>query len=202
MVATTTNARGPEALEERDRQVRIEKMKAEVRELPGGELLMGLGTDLDSKAAEAFWRHVLECEQEPNGTRFAQLVDAGVELPAPDSLDDVMVHRKLWEVIGKLGEFGVYLDHTNHLNDRELYAILWDDLLRQEDVILPPDPRSACYLDILGRCSEEDITLTHKYYSDEAEREMWREEFPNDPMPDHEDPPHDRDRHLPKWAFG
>jgi len=202
MVTPRRDSCAANVLEETDRKVRIEKLKEEVRALPGGELLMGLGADLDSEAAESFWRHVLECEQEPNGTRFAQLEEAGVELPAPDRLDDVMLHRKLWEVIKKLAEFGVYLSHTDHLSDRNLYAILWDDLLRQEDVILPPDPRSACYLDILGGCSEEDLKLTHKYYSDEAEREEWREEFPNDPMPDHEDPPHDRDRHLPKWAFG
>ncbi|MBT3191474.1 MAG: hypothetical protein HN341_02855 [Verrucomicrobia bacterium] len=202
MVATTTNTRGREAMGEKDRQSRIEKLKTQVRNLPGGELLMGLGAGLDSEAAEVFWRHVLECEQEPNGTRFAQLEDAGIALPAADSLDDVMVHRKLWEVIRKLAEFGVYLNHTDHLSDRDLYATLWGDLLRQEDVILPPNPRSACYLDILGGCSEEDIELTHKYYSDEEEREMWRKEFPNDPIPDHENPPHNRDRHLPKWAFG
>ena len=202
MVETRRRSHVSQELEETDRQIRIEKMKAEVRALPGGELLMGLGTDLDSKAAEAFWRHVLECEQEPNGTRFAQLEDAGVELPAPDHLDDVMVHRKLWEVIGKLAEFGVYLNRTDHLGDRELYSLLWGNLLRQEEVILPPDPRSACHLDILGGCSDEDIMLTHKYYSDEAERIFWRAEFPNDPMPAHEDPPYDRDRNLPRWAFG
>lgn len=202
MVAPGENSHVSGVLEEADRQIRIEKMKAEVRALNGGQMVTGGDDSLDGKTAEAFWQHVLAFEQAPNGTRFAQLEEAGIELSPPDSLDDVMLHRKLWEVIGKLAEFGVYLYHTDHLSDRDLYALLWDDLLRQEEVILPPDPRSACHLDILGGCSEEDLEITHKYYSDEDEREMWLEAFPNDTMPDHEDPPYDRDRHLPRWAFG
>jgi hypothetical protein len=36
-----------------------------------------------------------------------------------------------------------------------------------------------------------------KYYADEKTREWWRQDYPDDPIPDHEDPPHDRDSRLP-----
>jgi hypothetical protein len=201
MVAPKRGSHVGQATEKTDRQVRIEKMKSEVRTLCGGQMVASEDEENgNSEVAEAFWQHVLAFESGPNGTRFGQLQSEGVELPAADSLDDVMLHRKLWEVIRKLADLGVYLYHTDHLSDRELYTILWGDLLRQEDVILPPHPHSACHLDILGGCSEEDIMLNHKYYADDLDREMWRLDFPNDPIPDHEDPPYDRD--LPRWAFG
>ncbi len=66
---------------------------------------------------------------------------------------------------------------------------------------MPPNPDSACHLDIIGSGSEEDIEIALKYYDDEEERAFWREQFPEDPIPDHEDPPYDRDRHLPQRDY-
>ncbi len=45
------------------------------------------------------------------------------------------------------------------------------------------------------------IEIGLKYYDDEEERVRWRESFPDDPIPEHEDPPYDRDRHLPKRDY-
>lgn len=48
------------------------------------------------------------------------------------------------------------------------------------------------------RCgSEEDTTIYLRYYADEPWRQSWHQEWPNFPIPEHEDPPYDRDRHLP-----
>ncbi len=46
--------------------------------------------------------------------------------------------------------------------------------------------------------SERDIHAWLKYYADEETRQRWAEDFPNDVVPPHEDPPYDRDRHLPQ----
>lgn len=186
-------------LEKVDRRIRIERLKQEAEEISGGEMLVSGGDeDEDSPVAEEFWERVLEFEKAPSGTRFAQLEEAGVALPPPESLHDAKLRGKLWEVIRKLAELRVFLYHTDHLSDRELYALLWDDLLREETVIMPPNPDSACHLDIIGSGSEEDVQIGLKYYDDEKERAYWHESFPEDLIPDHEDPPYDRDRHLPK----
>jgi hypothetical protein len=37
-----------------------------------------------------------------------------------------------------------------------------------------------------------------KYYADEEWRRQFQEEFPDFQMPEHEDPPYDRDRLLPQ----
>ena len=116
-------------------------------------------------------------------------------------MTDDELHKKLWEVIRKLAELRVFLYHTDHLNDRELYTALWNSLLREETTIMPLDPDSACHLDIIGSGSEEDIKIGLKFYDDEEERAHWRKSFPEDHTPDHEEPPYDRDRHLPQREY-
>jgi hypothetical protein len=64
---------------------------------------------------------------------FARLTRGGLALPPPESLDDMALTAKLWELIGVLAERHVYLYHTDHLSDRELYTelveeVLWEDL--------------------------------------------------------------------------
>lgn len=190
-------------LEKADRRIRIERLKAEAEEMVGGELVASGGDeDEDSPIVEEFWQRVVDFENAPRGTRIEQLNKEGVVLPPPDSMSDAALHKKLWEVINKLAELRVFLYNTDHLSDRDLYVRLWDGLLREETTIMPPDPDSACHLDVIGSGSEEDVQVGLKYYDDEEERARWHGIFPEDVIPDHEDPPYDRDRHLPKRDYG
>jgi hypothetical protein len=116
-------------------------------------------------------------------------------------LDERRLTAKLWEVLEALARLRVFLSQTDHLSDRELYTHLWADTLREAIPDLPFDEHSAWHIDILGGCSEEDIDLHMKYYADESDRRDWLKQFPDYEMPAHEDPPYDRDRHLPRSGF-
>lgn len=155
-------------------------------------------TDLE----EACWEQLVEYEEAPWTTYFQQLESAGVSLPTPDSLSDQELTAKLWEVIHKLALLQVFIEETDHLSDRELYAHLWGDSLREETKALPVTSNFAHHIQMLGGGSEEDNRLYLKYYADEVSRQDWQKDFPNDPMPAHEDPPWDRDRLLPKPDYG
>jgi hypothetical protein len=96
----------------------------------------------------------------------------------------------------------VFVEQTDHLSDRELYTHLWTDSLREETKAMPLAPNSAYHIQLLGSYSEEDMQLYLKYYADEAWRRQWHKDWPNDPIPPHEDPPYDRDRLLPKPDYG
>jgi hypothetical protein len=134
-------------------------------------------------------------------TLFVALPESGVDLPAPETLNDAQITEKLWQVIHALTLFGTFLHNTNHLSDRELYALLWSDLLREPAVLLPENPSYSYHIDIIGSGSEEDNNLRLKYYADEMERQQWLEEWPEDGLPEREDLPYDRDRRLPQSEF-
>jgi len=185
-----------------DREKRIEELKRRAGELAGGEMKTGEIEPCPPEVEEGFWRHVVEYEEAPWTTHFQQLERAGVSMPAPETLNDQDVTAKLWEVINKLAQLRIFLEETDHLSDRQLYTTLWSDELREEtkDVLL--DQASACHYQLLSSGSDEDNQLYLKYYADENWRKDWQAEYPDDPMPDHEDPPYDRDRLLPQPHYG
>jgi len=155
----------------------------------------------DDDLKDQFWDYVAAYEEAEPMSLFSALPESGVSLPPPDSLDDTQLTEKLWQVIHALVLFGTYLHSTDHLSDRELYSLLWSDLLREPVVLMPDNPSYACHIEILGSGSEEDNNLHLKYYADEMERQRWIEEWPDEILPEYEDPPYDRDRLLPQREF-
>ena len=182
-----------------DQHIRINELRESAREVAGGEMFTWEADDVSPEISEQFWTNVLALEDAALTTNIRQLKALGVDVPPPDSLDDRQLHAKLWEVIHGLAKLRTFLSSTNHLSDRQLYGLLWADLLRQEIEDLPVDAGWTCHLDILGGCSDEDLQLRMKYYADESYREMWRSEFPEDSIPAHVDPPYDRDSKLPSY---
>ena len=191
----------PNELDAVDRAIRINEMREEAQRLAGGEMLSWESEQMPPEWAEAFWRRVLEYENAPLTSHFEQLISAGVDLPAPETMTDAELTAKLWEMIERLADFRVFVSQTDHLSDRELYTHLWAESLHEPVADLPLDESSSCCLDILGGCSEEDLQTRLKYYADEEERRDWLLHFPEDEMPPHEDPPFDRDRHLPRSEY-
>ena len=154
--------------------------------------------EFDIAAMTEWERHMRAVDDGPFTTDFDKLIQRGLQLPEPGVLDDVALTAKLWEVINALAMLRTFLERTDHLSDRELYEFLWNRGLRGETPIEPLDVTEAFHLDVLGGCSDEDLRLNLKYYADEDERRDWAKDWPDDPMPDHEDLPFDRDRHLPQ----
>jgi hypothetical protein len=178
-----------------DQEIRINELTEKAKELGMGDSNISEGCPAD--VHEKFLQRIIDIESAPDGTRFNQLLEAGVELPEPSSLDDGALHSKLWEVINTLVRLDVDITNTDHLSDRQLYELLWSDLLRQETMIPPPGSGWLFHIDTIGSGSDEDIDTHLRYYSSEEDRKRWAEDFPDMIIPPHEDPPYDRDRHLP-----
>lgn len=187
---------------EHDQEERIDALKRRAAELSGGQVKVGTADDCPAETEEAFWKYVVDYEEAPWTTHFQQLENAGVSLPAPDSLTNDELTAKLWDLIQKLALLHVFIEQTDHLSDRELYTELWTNSLREETKAMPLAANSAYHIQLLSSGSEEDNFLYLKYYADEDWRRDWHKNWPKDPLPRHKDPPYDRDRLLPKADYG
>jgi hypothetical protein len=185
--------------EEPNQEQRITKLREEIRKLGGSAMSL---ENLPADVEEEFLRHVLEYETAEPISLFRILENSGLELPSPESLGNVDVTTKLTETIERMASLGAYLLHTNHLSDLALYEYLYNDGLREEAVLFPENPGYAYMIDLTGSGSEEDNHVYLKYYADKQQRQQWALDWPDDTMPEHEDPPFDRDRHLPQSPVG
>jgi hypothetical protein len=185
--------------DEPSQEERIAKLRAELEKLGGNTM------SIDSMPAdmeEEFLRHVLEYETAAPISLMSLLANAGLEVQAPEQLDKDTLRIKLKELIERMASLGAYVLHTDHLSDRELYEYLYHDALREEVVLFPENPSYAYMIDLTGSGGEEDNQTYLKYYADEEHRRQWAHDWPDDPLPDHEDPPFDRDRFLPQSPLG
>jgi hypothetical protein len=185
-----------------DREIRINELRCKAEELAGGNMLAYESDETPPEIAEGFWSNVVGYETAPDTTQHEMLRSEGVELPPPESLNDADLTEKLWEVIHSLAARNTYLHNTDHLSDRELYTVLVNELFHEVGKEFPAGSGWNHHFDILGGCSDEDIELGHRYYSDDEERARWMESFPDYKMPPKEKPPFDRDRLLPRSEFG
>ncbi len=182
------------------RRQHVQEMKEQLKRHLGESQPLYFG-NLSLKQEEEFLEQLLFMEGVNEEPLFDILVREGVPLPAPTTLDDEQIKTKLWAVINVLALLGQYLSRTDHLSDRQLYELLWTQILREPASVCPGNPNAACFIDILGGCSEEDFLINLKYYAEEEERLDWAEEYPDDIIPPHEPLPYDRDRHLPGAPF-
>lgn len=188
-------------LEEAERQIRIQRMRDEIESKGGSWNLGDDAIEMSPEAEEAMLQRVLFFENAPRTTHAKLLIEDGIELPSPDNLnDETQLHQKLWEVIHGLANRRVFLYCTDHLSNRALYAQLWYHHLNVDTVDISWDRDAGCHIDLLGGGTQEETLLWLKYFADDEEREWWRDTLEADGhiVPEHEDPPFQRDSLLPK----
>ena len=188
----------PLDLDRVDQEIRINELKEEARELAGDDMHAWESPDCPPGIAESFWSHVVAFEKAPRSCDFLRLEEMGVALPRPEDVADAELPSKLREIFEALAGVNTFFIHTDHYSDRELYTHLWEDTLREITVLMPTEAGYNCTYDLVSSGSEEDTHAWLKYYADEETRRHWPKDFPEDVLPSHEEPPYDRDRHLPK----
>ena len=180
-----------------DSLTRIKSLKKQLEEQSKGDISSFGLDECPTELKEKFYEYIVDFEQQQSSQLFTTLVDGGLVLPSPESLDDAQLTKKLWQLINALSLLGVFLYSTDHLSDRNLYEKLWHEELREECFIQPENQNFACHIDMIGSGSEEDIFIFLKYYADDKERKYWADFYPLESFPRPEKKPYDRDRLLP-----
>jgi len=140
-----------------------------------------------------FFDSVEDC---PERTPREILARYGYAPVPPSKLDDRQLPGRLWELLYAAAARRLYFCSTDHLTDRDLYVLIWDQWLDEPTADIPLEAETnttlvVSELNALGM-NQEEIWL--RYYADEADRVPLS---PDEIIPPHEDPPHNRDRFLP-----
>jgi len=138
--------------------------------------------------------------EQPEGWQrpIDKLQSAGQPLLPPDELTDEALPAKLWELLHNLACHGFYIQHSDHLSDRQVYSGLWQRGIRDE-ALLPGKCKSGGWFhDFLGSWGEEDMQIWLRFYASDEERAKHQKEWPNDTIPAKENLPYNRDWRLPK----
>ncbi|MCX7099442.1 MAG: hypothetical protein NTV43_16225 [Methylococcales bacterium] len=158
-----------------------------------------ISDDCPEETVEQFKNYVAAFEQATWRQPFEILIQSGISLPSANELPETELSAKLAEVINALSLLAIYLENTDHLSDRELYTLLYEDILQEETVVQSGDMMNLnCHIDLIGSGSEADTEIYLTYYADDNDRAYWLKEFPDHVLPKHEPLPFNRDRHLPK----
>jgi hypothetical protein len=134
-----------------------------------------------------FLESMLEWERAPM-LPISRWFDPELVLPPPDALGDDELSTLLREVAQQLFAQHVVLDFTNHLSDRELYKLIYRDILPSYEKKLN---RRNSYLHWDCASVDGDPETWLRYYASDAEREMWADET-GEPLPPRAVPPYER----------
>jgi hypothetical protein len=188
-------------LDDVDREIRIEKLKAEIAGITDGDFVGGAEEEMPPAIEEAFLESVLEFERAGTQRPIDQLAASGGAPLPPAELTDELFTPKLWELLHALACRGFYLLHTDHLGDRALYTALWEQGLRDDALLPGRNRRCGWFHDCIGSYGPDEMEIFHRYYETAEERARHLAEFPDDKLPARETPPHSRDWRLPKGPF-
>ncbi|MEN1680472.1 MAG: hypothetical protein AAGJ46_12840 [Planctomycetota bacterium] len=138
-----------------------------------------------------FLESMLEWERAPM-VPICEWFEPRLTIPPPSQLADDQLEEALAHISHRLFEKDIVLDFTEHLTDRELYTIVYRDILPSYEKKI--DRRGGfLHWDCANTGDATDTWL--RYYATDDEREMWAEETGADPPP-RQSPPFKRE--LPK----
>jgi len=178
-----------------ERKDRIERLKQQIREVVGDEPIFGTMPDCPPEIEEAFLERVLRFEQESRRPFRERLADVGIVLTNPDELAEEDLSRQMWDAIQALLTLQIIPGNTDHLSDREVYTHLWR-IARSGENVAPDFFSRGWYIDFTGK-GEEGMDVYLKYFASADERRAYRQQFPHRPLPEHCEPPYNRDHLIP-----
>ena len=108
-----------------------------------------------------------------------------IAIDPPSDLDDDQLSRSLDAVIGRLASKNIVLRYTDHLSDRQLYGLLYRDILPAIEKMMSTKDRRLEW-----QCVEDTETFL-RYYADPVQRRRHQEEHRTE-LPPAEPPPHPR----------
>ena len=101
-----------------------------------------------------------------------QWFEPEIQLPSPETLTDAELNQQLHQVIGRLYEKNIVLEHTDHLSDRDLLCLIIRDILPAQEKRLT-DTGGILNWQCIDEEIDEDEWL--RFYATDRQRATWFE---------------------------
>ena len=180
----------------------INDLKLEAEKLGKGKYFFpAISADSSIEYDLFIWKEIVRCLNEKTCAPWMQLWYNNCRPRWPKDVPDEELETELWALINGLAEISYFLRYTNHLSSRELYTYLLKEALQELAPCFYSSIEFHCYLspdDCGPEAKGEGRQLYLRYYADEAFRQKWAREHPEESLPPHENPPFDRDSRLPQ----
>lgn len=127
---------------------------------------------MSTSSENEFLESMLEWERAPMMPIY-EWFDPPLIPPAPETLTDELLHQVLHHTIHMLFQKHIVLDFTEHLSDRQLYCLVYRDILPSFEKRIE---RRKNYLhwDCANMGDDPEIWL--RYYASDEERATWATE--------------------------
>jgi hypothetical protein len=182
--------------------LRIAELRAELASLTGEPISRHLAEDADTDDDSERWMQDIDA------------IESGPSMPLHDILQQrrnytppplarlhnpIDLGENLWLLLYALASIRTFIYDTNHLSDRELYAVLLDEVLSNSTTILAEGTAWNCRTSIceITDRSDPQQSAYWRYYADEDMRNWHQELNPEEELPERAEPPFDRDDYLP-----
>ena len=144
------------------------------------ESILSLDTSTLSLAEEnEYLESMLRWERAP-ALPISQWFEPELTLPHPSLLDDAQLHDLLWDVIQRLYDKRILLLHTDHLSDRQLYQVIYRDILPACEKKLDSEKQCVRW-DCVDPVTDADTWLA--YYASDDDRAHWADSNEDEPPP-------------------
>ena len=151
----------------------------------------------DPEHKEFLEKHEKFLKGESQFTAYLQLEKRGHAPPQPEGLSDEEINHALTELVWGLEDLGVYISHTDHLPDRELYTKLLDYCDEPQAYFPGKNKRAMLGWSATDSGSDEDDDAYLRYYATEKTRKQWARDF-KIKLPPRETPQYTRPW-IPEW---
>ncbi len=177
----------PTSAEEVDQLMRNARLRDEMEPFRDEAIDLMDSHRMTTATENEYLESMLEWERAPV-LPISRWFTPALELPDPTYLEDRQIRDLLWETIRRLDEQRVALAYTDHLSDRQLYCLLYRDILPAAEKKLE---RRAGYVFWFCVDPEDDSETWLRYYASEPQRQRWLWESGHLP-PTREPLPHPR----------
>jgi hypothetical protein len=133
-------------------------LEEEIRRLKEEDVVFWNARDCPADMRETHLEDILAFESVSTGTSlFSGLMENGIDLPPPETLDEEQSAKKIGQVVSALMELQIILVGFEHMSAREFYRTLWNETLWEGCHVKKRLPGAFTIMDVSHSISKSEI---------------------------------------------